>query len=102
MTQVATDRFGAFGGRYVPETLSPALDALEVALAEGRVRVEIAHAPGGGPDQDGQGRGLGLEPVAPLQGPISRGRKISSRLSGSGGVLPPLAGCCEPWPAKCR
>ncbi len=34
MTQVATDRFGAFGGRYVPETLVPALDALEVALAE--------------------------------------------------------------------
>jgi tryptophan synthase beta chain len=34
MTQVATDRFGAFGGRYVPETLIPALDELEVALAE--------------------------------------------------------------------
>lgn len=34
MTQVATDRFGAFGGRYVPETLVPALDALELALAE--------------------------------------------------------------------
>ncbi len=34
MTQVATDRFGAFGGRYVPETLVPALDALEIALAE--------------------------------------------------------------------
>ena len=33
MTQVATDRFGAFGGRYVPETLIPALDELEVALA---------------------------------------------------------------------
>ncbi|MBA3852879.1 MAG: tryptophan synthase subunit beta [Gemmatimonas sp.] len=32
--QVATDRFGAFGGRYVPETLVPALDQLEVALAE--------------------------------------------------------------------
>ncbi len=31
----ATDhRFGPFGGRYVPETLIPALDALEVALAE--------------------------------------------------------------------
>jgi tryptophan synthase beta chain len=28
------DRFGAFGGRYVPETLIPALDELEVALAE--------------------------------------------------------------------
>jgi len=34
MTQVATDRFGAFGGRYVPETLIPALDALEIALAD--------------------------------------------------------------------
>ena len=33
MTQVATDRFGAFGGRYVPETLVPALDELEAALA---------------------------------------------------------------------
>ncbi len=29
-----SDRFGAFGGRYVPETLVPALEALEVALAE--------------------------------------------------------------------
>jgi tryptophan synthase beta chain len=29
-----TDRFGAYGGRYVPETLVPALDALEAALAE--------------------------------------------------------------------
>ena len=27
------DRFGAFGGRYVPETLIPALDELEAALA---------------------------------------------------------------------
>ena len=34
MTGVVTDRFGAFGGRYVPETLVPALDALEQALAE--------------------------------------------------------------------
>lgn len=34
MTQVSTDRFGAFGGRYVPETLVPALDALEAALAD--------------------------------------------------------------------
>lgn len=34
MTQVVTDRFGAFGGRYVPETLIPALDALEIALAD--------------------------------------------------------------------
>jgi tryptophan synthase beta chain len=29
----ATDRFGAFGGRYVPETLIPALDELEEAYA---------------------------------------------------------------------
>jgi tryptophan synthase beta chain len=29
---VATDRFGVFGGRYVPETLIPALDELELAL----------------------------------------------------------------------
>jgi tryptophan synthase beta chain len=28
------DRFGAFGGRYVPETLIPALDAVEAALDE--------------------------------------------------------------------
>ena len=27
-----TDRFGAFGGRYVPETLIPALDALDAAF----------------------------------------------------------------------
>jgi tryptophan synthase beta chain len=30
----AMGRFGPFGGRYVPETLIPALDALEVALAD--------------------------------------------------------------------
>ena len=29
---VASDRFGPFGGRYVPETLIPALDELEVAF----------------------------------------------------------------------
>jgi tryptophan synthase beta chain len=28
-----SDRFGPFGGRYVPETLIPALDELEIALA---------------------------------------------------------------------
>ena len=32
-----TDRFGAFGGRYVPETLIPALDELERAYDEARV-----------------------------------------------------------------
>ena len=31
-----SDRFGAFGGRYVPETLIPALDELEVAYAAAR------------------------------------------------------------------
>jgi len=30
------DRFGAFGGRYVPETLIPAIDALERAYDEAR------------------------------------------------------------------
>ncbi len=30
---IASDRFGPFGGRYVPETLIPALDELEVAFA---------------------------------------------------------------------
>jgi tryptophan synthase beta chain len=29
---IATDRFGAFGGRYVPETLVPALDELDAAF----------------------------------------------------------------------
>jgi tryptophan synthase beta chain len=29
----SSDRFGAFGGRYVPETLIPALDELELAYA---------------------------------------------------------------------
>lgn len=31
-TDLLQDRFGVFGGRYVPETLIPALDELEVAL----------------------------------------------------------------------
>ena len=35
MTAAGTgDRFGTYGGRYVPETLIPALDSLEAALAE--------------------------------------------------------------------
>jgi tryptophan synthase beta chain len=35
MTSLATrDRFGAFGGRYVPETLIPALDELDQVFAE--------------------------------------------------------------------
>jgi tryptophan synthase beta chain len=37
MTTVANDRFGVFGGRYVPETLIPAIDALERAYEEARV-----------------------------------------------------------------
>ncbi len=32
-TMIHSDRFGAFGGRYVPETLIPALDELEIAYA---------------------------------------------------------------------
>ncbi len=32
--ETTTDRFGPFGGRYVPETLIPALDALEIAFDE--------------------------------------------------------------------
>jgi tryptophan synthase beta chain len=31
-TSAISDRFGVFGGRYVPETLIPALDELELAL----------------------------------------------------------------------
>lgn len=34
---VAGDRFGPFGGRYVPETLIPALDELEAAFEASRV-----------------------------------------------------------------
>ena len=33
MTATASTRFGQFGGRYVPETLIPALDELEEAYA---------------------------------------------------------------------
>jgi tryptophan synthase beta chain len=36
LAPAATDRFGAFGGRYVPETLIPALDELEHAYEEAR------------------------------------------------------------------
>ncbi|WP_434383286.1 tryptophan synthase subunit beta [Melittangium boletus] len=35
-TQTAPGRFGRYGGRYVPETLVPALQELEVAYAEAR------------------------------------------------------------------
>ena len=34
MSATATDRFGRFGGRYVPETLIPALDELERAYGD--------------------------------------------------------------------
>jgi tryptophan synthase beta chain len=36
MTAVTHDRFGAFGGRYVPETLIPAIDELERAYDAAR------------------------------------------------------------------
>ena len=36
MTTVHQDRFGAFGGRYVPDTLIPAIDELERAYDEAR------------------------------------------------------------------
>src|SRR6476469_11059812 len=36
-TTAASDRFGAFGGRYVPETLIPAIDELERAYDAARV-----------------------------------------------------------------
>jgi tryptophan synthase beta chain len=37
-----TDRFGAFGGRYVPETLIPALDELEAAYDAARADAAFA------------------------------------------------------------
>jgi tryptophan synthase beta chain len=37
VTMLAEERFGAFGGRYVPETLIPALDELTTALQEALV-----------------------------------------------------------------
>jgi tryptophan synthase beta chain len=44
MTTVQHDRFGAFGGRYVPETLIPALDELERAYEEARADASFAAA----------------------------------------------------------
>jgi tryptophan synthase beta chain len=38
---IAQDRFGAFGGRYVPETLIPALDELEAAFASAMADAEF-------------------------------------------------------------
>ncbi len=40
---VNRDRFGAYGGRYVPETLIPALDALESAYEAARVDPTFQH-----------------------------------------------------------
>ena len=37
MTTAQRDRFGVFGGRYVPETLIPAIDDLEQAYDASRV-----------------------------------------------------------------
>ena len=34
MTTVHQDRFGAFGGRYVPETLIPAIDETAGQMAD--------------------------------------------------------------------
>ena len=45
MSSTMQDRFGAYGGRYVPETLVPALDeldaAFETAMADARFRAEL-------------------------------------------------------------
>jgi tryptophan synthase beta chain len=47
MSLGVADRFGAFGGRYVPETLVPALDeldrALDAALADPAFTRELSH-----------------------------------------------------------
>jgi tryptophan synthase beta chain len=40
-TLAERDRFGAFGGRYVPETLIPALDELDQAFTEAMADVEF-------------------------------------------------------------
>jgi tryptophan synthase beta chain len=40
---IQSGRFGTFGGRYVPETLIPALDELEVALDAALADVEFLH-----------------------------------------------------------
>jgi tryptophan synthase beta chain len=44
MTHTTSDRFGAFGGRYVPETLIPALDELEAAFASAMADPEFVAA----------------------------------------------------------
>jgi tryptophan synthase beta chain len=42
--KAAAGRFGQFGGQYVPETLMPALEELEAALAEARADSAFAEA----------------------------------------------------------
>ena len=41
---VVSDRFGPFGGRYVPETLIPALDALDIAFDDAMADAEFRTA----------------------------------------------------------
>jgi len=41
MIALQSDRFGAFGGRYVPETLIPAIDELERAYDQARIDPEF-------------------------------------------------------------
>ncbi len=43
MIVLQSDRFGAFGGRYVPETLIPAIDELERAYDQARVDPAFQH-----------------------------------------------------------
>ncbi len=67
-------RFGEFGGRYVPETLMPALAELETAfeqaLADDAFRVEL----------DGL-----LHTYAGRPTPLTRARRLSERLAGANG-----------------
>ena len=44
--EAGSDRFGPFGGRYVPETLIPALDELEAAYEAARARSGISDGVG--------------------------------------------------------
>ena len=47
MTVALSDRFGVFGGRYVPETLIPALEALteafQAALVDPTFTLSLIH-----------------------------------------------------------
>jgi tryptophan synthase beta chain len=62
-----SDRFGAFGGRYVPETLIAALDELEAAYAE--AMADPAFRAGVRPPPPG----LRGAPLSPLPGPAPGG-----------------------------